>query len=62
MLKSLWFTISILLILVIFFHVPQESVGLSGSPNSSQRLLNILTVIGILIYFGIALQINLSNI
>jgi hypothetical protein len=32
---------------------------LLGSPSSAQRSLNILTAFGILIYFGIAIQMNL---
>ena len=70
MIKLFGFIVSILLIGVIFLYVPQESVGLSsfatksnllGSPSSARRLLNILTAIGILIYFGIAVKLNLSN-
>jgi len=68
MLKLVAFCLSILLIIVIFLRTPQESVGLSsfamksnllGSPSSAERFLNLLTGIGILIYFGIALKLNL---
>jgi hypothetical protein len=50
--------------------MPQENVGLAsfatksnllGSPSSAQRSLNILTAFGILIYFGIAVQLNIIN-
>ena len=50
--------------------MPQENVGLTsfatqsnflGSPSSAQRFLNILTALGILIYLGIALRLNLVN-
>ena len=67
MLKPIGFIISILLIVIIFLRMPQENVGLSslatktdllGSPSSAERSLNILTAIGILIYLGIALQLN----
>jgi len=70
MLKSIGFIISTLLIVVIFLRMPQENVGLSsfatksdilGSPSSAERSLNILTAIGILIYFGIAIQLNLTS-
>ncbi len=70
MLKLLGFIISIFLIVIIFLRVPQESAGLSslatktdllGSPSSAQRFLNILTTIGIFIYFGLAIQMNLTN-
>jgi preprotein translocase subunit SecG len=70
MLKPLGFIISLFLIVIIFLRIPQENVGLAsfatksdllGSPNSAQRSLNILTAVGILIYFGIAVQLNIIN-
>ena len=69
MLKLIMVIVSILLIIIIFLRTPQENVGLSsfatksdilGSPSSAERLLNILTAFGILIYFGIALTLNLT--
>jgi len=69
MLKLIGFIVSILLIIIIFLRTPQENVGLSsfatksnilGSPRSAERFLNILTAIGIFIYFSIALAINLT--
>jgi len=69
MLKVFALLISFLLILIIFLRIPQENVGLAsfatktdilGSPSSAQRSLNILTGIGILIYFVIAILLNLS--
>ena len=72
MLKLIGFIISICLILLIFLSMPKESVGLSSfasksdflnfSPSSAERFLNILIIFLILIYFGIAIQLNLSNI
>lgn len=72
MLKLIGFIISICLIIIIFLRIPQESIGLSNfasksgflgfSPSSAERSLNILTIFLILIYFGIAIQLNLSNI
>ena len=68
MLKIFGFIINIFLIAIIFLRIPQENVGLSsfanksdilGSPSSAQRSLNILTALGILIYFGIAIEQNL---
>ena len=69
MLKLIVFFISILLIGIIFLRVPQESVGLSSfatksgilgsSPSSAERSLNIITAIGILTYFIIAILLNL---
>ena len=70
MLKSIGFVISILLIIIVFLRMPQENVGLSsfatksdllGSPSSAERSLNILTGFGILIYFSIAIQLNLNS-
>ena len=69
MLKLIGFIVSILLIIIIFLRTPKDNVGLSsfatksdilGSPSSAERLLNILTAFGILIYFGIALTLNLT--
>ena len=72
MLKSIGFTISICLVILIFLRVPQESAGLSSfsaksdflnfSSSSAERFLNILTSFGIFIYFGIAIQLNFLNI
>jgi len=69
MVKQIWFLVSVFLIVIVFLRMPQESIGLSsfanksdllGSPSSAQRSLNILTGIGILIYFIIALYSNLK--
>ena len=68
MLKLVGFIVSFFLIIVIFLRIPKENVGLSsfatktnvfGSPSSAERFLNILTAVGIFIYFGIALTLNL---
>lgn len=70
MLKPLGFIISIFLIVIIFLRIPKENSGLAsfatksdllGSPSSAQRSLNILTAVGILIYFGVAVQLNIIN-
>ena len=70
MLKPFGFIISIFLIVIIFLRIPQENSGLAsfatktdllGSPSSAQRSLNILTAFGILIYFGLAVQLNIIN-
>ena len=70
MLKLLVFIISLSLIVIIFLRIPQENAGLAsfatksdvlGSPSSAQRFLNILTGFGILLYFGLAIQINLAT-
>ena len=69
MLKFLGCIISFLLIVIIFLRIPQENVGLSsfatksdilGSPSSAERFLNILTAVGIFIYFSLALKLNLT--
>jgi len=70
MFKLIGYIINIFLILIIFLRIPQENVGLTsfatrsnllGSPRSAQRFLNILTAFGILIYLGIAIQLNLLD-
>jgi preprotein translocase subunit SecG len=71
MLKPFGFIISIFLIVIIFLRIPKENVGLAsfatksdllGSPSSAERSLNILTGFGILIYLGIAVGLNLTDI
>lgn len=68
MLKIFGFLISIFLIVIILLKIPQENVGLAsfatksdllGSPSSTQRSLNVITGFGILIYFVIAISLNL---
>jgi preprotein translocase subunit SecG len=70
MLKLIVVITNLFLIVIIFLRIPQENVGLAsfatksnllGSPSSAQRFLNILTGIGILVYLGIAIQLNLLN-
>ena len=70
MLKIFGFIISFFLITIIFFYTSQENTGLSsfatksdllGSPSSAQRFLNIFTAVGILIYVGIAIKLNLGT-
>ena len=70
MLKLIGTLISLFLIGIIFLRIPQENVGLAsfanksnllGSPSSAQRFLNILTVFSLIVYFGIAFQLNLLN-
>ena len=67
MLKIGTFILNIFLITIIFLRIPEENMGLTsfatksdllGSPSSAQRFLNIVTAIGILIYFGLALYLN----
>ena len=61
---------NISIIFIIFLRIPEENVGLAsfatkssilGSPSSARRFLNILTGIGIFLYLGIAIQLNLLN-
>ena len=70
MFKFVGILISLFLIVIIFLRVPQDNVGLTsfatksnllGSPRSAQRFLNILTAIGIVIYFLTAIQLNLET-
>jgi preprotein translocase subunit SecG len=71
MLKSIGVFISLFLTIIIFLRIPQDNVGLAsfatksnllGSPRSAQRFLNILTGIGIFVYLGVAIQLNLQAI
>ena len=70
MLKLIGVFTSLFLTIIIFLRIPQHDVGLAsfatksnllGSPSSARRFLNILTGIGILLYLGIAIQLNLLN-
>ncbi len=71
MLKIIGVFTSLFLITIIFLRIPQHTAGLAcfaaksnllGSPRSAQRFLNILTGVGILLYLGIAIQLNLKNL
>ena len=71
MLKSIGIFISLFLTIIIFLRIPQDNVGLAsfatksnllGSPRSAQRFLNIITGIGIFVYLGVAIQLNLQVI
>ena len=68
MLKLFGLIVSILLIGIILSRIPQENVGLAsfatksdllGSPSSAQRFLNILTGFLILVYVGVAIELNI---
>jgi protein translocase SecG subunit len=69
MFKTLWFVMSLFLILIIFLRMPQENIGLSsfanksdifGSPSSAQRTLNYITGISVVAYLLIAFYLNLN--
>tara|TARA_B110000908_G_C10193120_1_gene421528 strand:+ start:1129 stop:1344 length:216 start_codon:yes stop_codon:yes gene_type:complete len=58
---------SLFLIVIILIRIPRDSIGLSsfanssdllGSPGSAQRFFDIVTVMGILVYFSVAFQLN----
>ena len=67
MLKFIWLTVNISLILIIFIRVPNnnglynftEKSNLLGSPNSAEKTLNALTFGLILTYFALAVRSNL---
>jgi len=61
MVTFLFVLTSIFLILVIFVRVPEESLGLTEPSSLSQQGLNIVTGIGVLIYFAIAIKLNFGN-
>lgn len=63
--------VSIFLIAIILFRIPQKDVGLAsfanktdllGSPSSAERSLNIVTITGIFLYLAIAFKLNLLYI
>jgi hypothetical protein len=69
MLKLIGFIISVFLIVIIFLRMPQENVGLEFCNKSdllfsqfSATFFKYLNYFGILIYFGIAVQLNLINV
>ena len=64
------FLISSFLIPAIILRVPQENMGLGSfatksnlfsSPTSAQKMLNVFTGVGILIYLILAIQGNISS-
>jgi hypothetical protein len=60
MITFLFVLTSLFLILVIFVRVPEESLGLAEPSSLSQQGLNLLTGIAVLIYFAIAIKLNLN--
>ena len=66
MLKLIWFFLSILLIFLIFIRVPRNQgltslaskTNIFGSPNSTERILNNITSILIILYLVIAIKLN----
>ena len=71
MFKLTYYLTSLFLIFIILARLPQETTGFNsfatkldilGSPSSARRILNILTLIGILVYLGIAIQLNLNQL
>jgi preprotein translocase subunit SecG len=71
MLKLIGVFTSLFLTTIIFLRIPQNDVGLAsfatksnllGSPRSARRFLNVLTGIGIFVYLGVAIQLNLQTI
>ena len=70
MIQFIGILIRLFLIGIISLRIPTEYVGLAsfatesnflGSPRSATRWLNISTLVGILIYFAIAVELNLRN-
>ena len=70
MIKTFAFLLNISLMIIIFLRLPQDVEGFEnfssksnilGSPNSAQRLSNTITALGILIYFSLALKLNLDR-
>ena len=70
MLNFFWLLLSIFLIVIIFLRAPQNSglasfatkSNLLGSPSSSERTLNNLTLIAIGLDLLLAIQLNFNNL
>ena len=70
MLNILWIILSLFLIVIIFLRAPQNSglasfatkSNLLGSPSSAERTLNNLTIVAIVIYLLIAIELNFNNL
>lgn len=70
MLTFIWILLSLFLILIIFFRSPQNS-GLAsfaaksnilGSPSSAERTLNNITILMIVCYLLVAINLNFNNL
>jgi protein translocase SecG subunit len=70
MLTIIWILLSIFLITIIFLRAPQNS-GLAsfatkstilGSPSSAERTLNNVTVVAMILYLLIAIQLNFNQL
>ena len=70
MLNQLSILINLFIIFIIFWRLPQRTIGLAsfanksdllGSPNSAQKLLNVVTGLAILIYLIFAIIFNSGN-
>lgn len=72
MLKGIWFGLSIFLIFIILVKMPQDTIGLStftftnktdilGSPTSIQESFNYIILICVLLYFGLAFFLDVSE-
>ena len=70
MLNVVWILLSIFLIVIIFLRAPQNSglasfatkSNLLGSPSSAERTLNNVTIISIIFYLLIAIQLNFNQL
>ena len=70
MLNLIWILLSIFLIIIIFLRAPQNSglasfatkSNLLGSPSSAERTLNNVTVMAIILYLFIAIELNFSQL
>ena len=66
LLKLVWILLSIFLIFIIFSRVPRNQgltsfatkSDLLGSPNSTEKFLNNFTIVLIIGYYLIAIQLN----
>lgn len=69
MLKIIWIILSLVIVALIFVRTPQNQgltsfstkSSLLGSPSSAEQFLNKLTVILMIIYFLLAVFLNVLN-
>ena len=69
MINVFWILLSLFLITIIFVRSPKNNglasfttkTNLLGSPSSAEQTLNNLTLIAILVYLLLAVQLNFNN-
>ena len=69
MIRNIWFSMSLLLIVIIFLRLPPENNGLSnfigntgifGAPTSTEQALNYIIISIIISYLVLAFYLNIQ--